>query len=154
VIEKTNIKSALEITAEIENAKNQNISSKDMVLNKPPSFSERLYYHLPGVIRRSAWRIMLRNPTGLFPKMGNAVITSVGMMGKINGWFIHRSVHPISFGIGSILKKAVVVGEEIKIREILNMTILVDHDVVDGAQMVRFLNDLTRMIESGEGAGK
>jgi pyruvate/2-oxoglutarate dehydrogenase complex dihydrolipoamide acyltransferase (E2) component len=34
------------------------------------------------------------------------------------------------------------------------MTILVDHDVVDGAQMVRFLNDLTRMIESGEGAGK
>jgi pyruvate/2-oxoglutarate dehydrogenase complex dihydrolipoamide acyltransferase (E2) component len=151
VIEKTNIKSALEITAEIENAKNQTISPKDMVLNKPPSFSERLYYHLPGFIRRMVWRIMLRKPKGLFPKMGNAVITSVGMMGKINGWFIHRSVHPISFGVGSILKKAVVVGYEIKIREILNMTILVDHDVVDGAQMVRFLNDLTRMIELGEG---
>jgi pyruvate/2-oxoglutarate dehydrogenase complex dihydrolipoamide acyltransferase (E2) component len=82
--------------------------------------------------------------------MGNAVITSVGMMGKINGWFIHRSVHPISFGVGSILKKPVVTGDEIKIREILNMTILVDHDVVDGAQMVRFLNDLTRMIEKGK----
>jgi pyruvate/2-oxoglutarate dehydrogenase complex dihydrolipoamide acyltransferase (E2) component len=150
VIEKTNIKSAIEITAEIENAKNQTISTTDMVLNKPPSFSERLYYHLPGFIRRSVWRTMLRNPKGLYPKMGNAVITSVGMMGKINGWFIHRSVHPISFGIGSILKKPVVTGDEIKIREILNMTILVDHDVVDGAQMVRFLNDLTRMIERGE----
>lgn len=78
--------------------------------------------------------------------MGNAVITSVGMMGKINGWFIHKSVHPISFGIGSILRKPVVVGNEIKIREILNMIILVDHDVIDGAPMVRFLNELTRFI--------
>jgi len=29
------------------------------------------------------------------------------------------------------------------------MTILVDHDVIDGAQMVRFLNDLTEYIENG-----
>jgi len=42
------------------------------------------------------------------------------------------------------------VNNEILIREILNMTILVDHDVIDGAPMVRLLNDLTRLIESGE----
>lgn len=39
---------------------------------------------------------------------------------------------------------------DIKIREILNMTILIDHDVIDGAPMVRFLNDLTKYIETGE----
>jgi pyruvate/2-oxoglutarate dehydrogenase complex dihydrolipoamide acyltransferase (E2) component len=72
------------------------------------------------------------------------------MMGKINGWFIHKSVHPISFGVGSILKKPVVFKNEVKIREILNMTILVDHDVIDGAPMVRFLDDLTDYIESGK----
>jgi pyruvate/2-oxoglutarate dehydrogenase complex dihydrolipoamide acyltransferase (E2) component len=82
--------------------------------------------------------------------MGNAVITSVGMIGRINGWFIHKSIHPISFGISSVLKKPVVVDNEIKVREILNMTILVDHDVIDGAPMVRFLNDLTKYIETGE----
>jgi pyruvate/2-oxoglutarate dehydrogenase complex dihydrolipoamide acyltransferase (E2) component len=82
--------------------------------------------------------------------MGNVAITSVGMMGKINGWFIHKSVHPISFGVGSILKKPVVFKNEVKIREILNMTILVDHDVIDGAPMVRFLDDLTDYIESGK----
>jgi pyruvate/2-oxoglutarate dehydrogenase complex dihydrolipoamide acyltransferase (E2) component len=82
--------------------------------------------------------------------MGNAVVTSVGMMGLINGWFIHRSVHPVSFGIGSVIKKPSVVGDEIKIREILNMTVLLDHDVIDGAPMVRFLNDLTRIIEDSE----
>jgi len=90
---------------------------------------------------------MLGNPRIAYKRMGNAVITSVGMMGKINGWFIHRSIHPISFGIGSIIKKPVVIDNEIKIREILNMTVLVDHDTVDGAPMVRFLNDLTKQIE-------
>ena len=82
--------------------------------------------------------------------MGNVAITSVGMMGKINGWFIHKSVHPISFGVGSILKKPIVFENEVRIREILNMTILVDHDVIDGAPMVRFLDDLTNYIETGK----
>jgi pyruvate/2-oxoglutarate dehydrogenase complex dihydrolipoamide acyltransferase (E2) component len=150
VIEKTNNKSASEITSEIENAKNQDLSANDIVINKHSTLSERVYYHLPGFMRRLAWRIILRNPKIAYPKMGNAVITSIGMMGRINGWFIHKSVHPISFGIGSILKKAVVVDNEIKVREILNMTILVDHDVIDGAPMVRLLNDLTKLIESGE----
>ncbi|MDZ7635784.1 MAG: 2-oxo acid dehydrogenase subunit E2 [Bacteroidales bacterium] len=71
------------------------------------------------------------------------------MMGKVNGWFIHRSVHPVSFGIGSVIKKPVAIDNEIKIREILNMTILIDHDLVDGAPMVRMLKDLTKYIETG-----
>jgi len=150
VIEKTNEKSAVEITNEIENAKSQELSSSDVVINKQSNFSERLYYQMPGFLRRAVWKFMLRNPKIAYKKMGNAVITSVGMMGQINGWFIQKSVHPISFGIGSVLKKAIVINNEIKVREILNMTILFDHDVIDGSPMVRFLNDLTRSLESGE----
>ncbi len=148
VIEKANEKSALEITDEIENAKKQEISGNDIVLKKKTTFYEKLYYHLPGFIRRSVWKVMLRNPKLAFKKMGNVAVTSVGMMGRINGWFIHKSVHPVSFGIGSILKKPVVINNEIKIREMLNMTILADHDVIDGAPMVRFLDDLTNYIEN------
>lgn len=150
VIEKTNKKSALEISREIEQAKSNKLTESDIVINKEPSLSERLYYHLPGFLRRVVWRIILRNPKIAYNKMGNAIITSVGMMGKINGWFIQKSIHPISFGVGSILKKPVVIENEIRIREILNMTILVDHDVIDGAPMVRFLNDLTDSIENAK----
>jgi len=149
VLEKTNEKSASEITLEIVNAKNQELSNDDIVINKKPSFPERLYYHMPGFLRRAVWKFLLKNPKIAYKKMGNAVITSIGMIGKINGWFIHKSLHPISFGIGSILKKAVVIDNEIKIRDILNMTILVDHDIIDGAPMVRLLNDLTKYIETG-----
>lgn len=150
VIEKTNEKTAQEITFEIESAKKQDLSAGNIVINRQSKLSERLYYHLPGSARRLVWKMMLGNPRFAFRKMGNAVVTSVGMMGKVNGWFIHRSVHPVSFGIGSVLKKPVVVDDEIKIREILNMTVLVDHDLVDGAPMVRLLKDLSFRIERAE----
>lgn len=151
IIEKANEKSTEEITREIEEAKDKVLSAHDIVLNEKPKFYDRLYYRLPGVLRRTFWRILLRNPEFAYRKMGNVVVTSPGMAGTIKGWFVHRTVHPLSFGIGSVLKKPVVVGNEVKVREILNMTVLVDHDVIDGAPMVRFLNDLTRFIESGSG---
>lgn len=150
VIEKVNKKNALEITQEIENAKSQKLNPADIVLEKKSTAYQRLYYHFPGFLRRLFWRLLLKNPKTAYKTMGNVAVTSIGMIGKINGWFIHKSVHPISFGVGSILKKPVVIDNEIKIREILNMTILVDHDVIDGAPMVRFLDDLTDYLETGK----
>jgi len=150
VIEKVNEKSALEITQEIERAKNQVLSPDDIVLQKQTDSYQRLYYSLPGFVRRLFWRMLLKNPKAAYKTMGNVAVTSIGMIGRINGWFIHKSVHPVSFGIGSVLKKPVVIDNEIKIREILNMTILVDHDVIDGAPMVRLLEDLTDYLETGK----
>ena len=151
LIEKTNEKSAMEISTEIEEAKNRGLSKKEIVLHKKANRSENIYFSMPGFIRRSLWRIMLKNPKFAFNRMGNVVISSVGMMGTIKGWFLHKSVHPLSFGIGSVLKKPAVINNQIQVREILNMTILCDHDVIDGAPMVKLLNDLTKHIESGEG---
>ena len=150
VIEKTNEKSALEINNEILNAKTQKLTSDDIVLRKKSSSYERFYYHLPGFLRRLFWKVLIIKPKIAFRTMGNLAVTSVGMMGKINGWFIHKSVHPISFGVGSIIKKPVVYENQVKIREILNLTILIDHDIIDGAPMVRFLNELTNSIETGK----
>lgn len=149
VLEKVNFKSAVDITREIGNVKDQLVTSGDIVLTRKPGVPERLYYHLPGFLRRAVWRYMLNHPRLAFRKMGNVAVTSVGMMGRINGWFIHKSIHPISFGVGSILKKPAVVDNEIKIRDILNMTVLIDHDVIDGAPMVRFLKELTKNMETG-----
>lgn len=149
VIEKANKKSAAEISGEIESAKSQELKQGDIVLKQQSSASQRLYYHLPGFIRRLFWRFLLKNPKAAYRTMGNVSVTSVGMIGKVNGWFIHKSVHPISFGVGSVLVKPVVINHEVKSREILNITVLVDHDLIDGAPMVRFLGDLTEFIETG-----
>ncbi len=149
IIEQAEKKSAQEITAEIRVAKEKSFSERDVVLHRKPSVAEKLYCHLPGFLRRLIWRFMLSHPTIAYKNMGNAVLTSIGMMGRFNGWFLHTSVHPVSFGIGSIIKKPWVVRDEILIREILSVTILLDHDVIDGAPMARFISDLTKRLEKG-----
>ncbi|MFN8393128.1 MAG: 2-oxo acid dehydrogenase subunit E2 [Bacteroidia bacterium] len=151
IIEKANERSIGSIMEQIEAAKVQRLGSGDIVLHRKPSSLERLYYHLPGVLRRYVWRYMLRHPKLAFSKMGNVAFTSVGMMGNVNGWFLPISIHPICFGVGSIIKKPAVVNDQIEIREILNMTILMDHDVVDGGTMARFVVRLSEQIGTGAG---
>jgi pyruvate/2-oxoglutarate dehydrogenase complex dihydrolipoamide acyltransferase (E2) component len=61
------------------------------------------------------------------------------------------SFHPICFALGSIVKKPEVFKNEIQIREFHQMTILIDHDVIDGAPATRFVARLTELIEGGFG---
>lgn len=149
IIEKTSETSIEEITKQIKDAKNKKLTKKDIVLQKKANIIERLYYILPSFLRRCFWTYLLRHPKQAFKKMGNVAITSIGMIGRINGWFVPISIHPVCFGIGSIIKKPIVVKDLIEIREILNMSVLLDHDVIDGANMARFINDLSKNIENG-----
>jgi pyruvate/2-oxoglutarate dehydrogenase complex dihydrolipoamide acyltransferase (E2) component len=151
VIRNVNGKSIEEIADEIEKAKSERFANGRVVLGQGASAPEKLYYLLPGRLRRTAWRFILSRPRLAYEKMGNAVFTSVGMMGRVNGWFTQTSVHPISFGVGSIIRKPVVVGEDVKVREVLHLTLLIDHDAVDGAPMARFVSDLSESVESGSG---
>lgn len=147
VIERAQQKSMEEIARAIESARKARLSGKDVVLQRKSGFFESLYYRLPGWARRTFWRYLLRHPKTAYRQMGNVGFTSVGMMGQIDGWFVHASVHPLCFGIGSIIKKPVVKDEAVVVREILNMTILIDHDVIDGAPMARFAQELVRRVE-------
>ena len=149
IIEKANEASIESITKLITEAKSTELTEKDFVLQKKTEKLDRIYYRLPGFLRRYLWRYLLKHPKRAFKKMGNVAFTSIGMMGKVNGWFIPISLHPICFGISSIIKKPSVIDDRIEIREILNMSILIDHDVIDGAPMARFISDLSKNIENG-----
>ncbi|WPP48661.1 2-oxo acid dehydrogenase subunit E2 [Catalinimonas niigatensis] len=149
IIEKANERSVGSISEQIKAAREKNLTDEDIVLHKKSGRMEQFYYILPGFIRRLFWQYLLAHPQFAYRKMGNVSITSVGMMGNVNGWFIPSSVHPLAFGIGSIIKKPSVVNDKIEIREILNMTVLLDHDVMDGAPMARFISKLSDHIEQG-----
>ncbi|QQS31302.1 MAG: 2-oxo acid dehydrogenase subunit E2 [Sphingobacteriales bacterium] len=151
IINKANERSIESIANQINEARKQPLTKNDLVLEKKSNRLQQLYFRMPGFIRRFFWRYLLHHPQLAFNNMGNVGITSVGMIGHVNGWFIPISVHPICFGIGRITKKPIVIEDSIVIREVLNMTVLLDHDVVDGAQMARFISKLTENIENGEG---
>lgn len=149
VIEKANTLEIETITKLINDSKQEVLSNNQIVIQKRTTRTEKLYYHMPGFIRRAIWKYMFKRPEMLFAKMGNVAVTSIGMYGKINGWFMPISIHPICFGIGSVMKKPLVMDDKIEIRDIMYLTVLIDHDVIDGALMARFISALNKNIEAG-----
>lgn len=149
VIEKAHEISIAEITHLIAEARNKEITGRDIVLQKRSSRMENLYYRLPRFMRLAFWRCFLGRPKMSFKKMGNVAFTSIGTAGNVRGCFIPFSIHPACFGISAIQKKPVAIGNRVEIREILPMTILLDHDVMDVAPMARFINELIRNIDRG-----
>jgi pyruvate/2-oxoglutarate dehydrogenase complex dihydrolipoamide acyltransferase (E2) component len=53
--------------------------------------------------------------------------------------------------VGGIAWKPVVVEGRIEPREILNLTVSFDHDIIDGGPATRFVKRLVELIEGGYG---
>jgi pyruvate/2-oxoglutarate dehydrogenase complex dihydrolipoamide acyltransferase (E2) component len=81
--------------------------------------------------------------------MGNVAVTFIGDMANTNGWVIHKTIHPLSIGVDAITQKPRVVKNQIVIRDVLHLTLLIDHDVIDGVPMARMTNRLVKNIEHG-----
>ena len=98
-------------------------------------------------------RMALRSdPTIPVSMTGTVGITAVGMFGEgQGGWGIAPTMHPLDLIVGSTAWKPAVVAGRIEPREILNLTVVFDHDVIDGAPAARFARRLVELIESGYG---
>jgi pyruvate/2-oxoglutarate dehydrogenase complex dihydrolipoamide acyltransferase (E2) component len=93
-----------------------------------------------------------RDPTIRVSAAGTVAVTAVGMFGKgHSGWGITTTPHSLGLVVGSMAWKPAVVDGRIEPREILNLTVLFDHDVVDGAPATRFTRRLMKLIESADG---
>ena len=152
LIKRAQEKSVEEIYSEIRQAQTQPIADEgNYVLseNRVSRFGMKLYYTLPRWLRLSVMGRILHNPQRRKSMMGTVVVTSVGTVGGPPGWVIPKSMHNLCFALGSIVKKPWVVENEIRVRDILHLTVLVDHDVVDGIPAVRFTAKLVDRIEQG-----
>jgi len=96
---------------------------------------------------------MRRDPTLMVAQAGTVGVTAVGMFGHGHGsgWGVSPTMHSLDLIVGSIAQKPAVVESRIEPREILNLTVGFDHDVVDGAPAARFVRRLLELIESGYG---
>jgi pyruvate/2-oxoglutarate dehydrogenase complex dihydrolipoamide acyltransferase (E2) component len=95
---------------------------------------------------------MRHNPTIRISTSGTVFVTTVGMFAKgHSGWGVTATPHSLNLVVGSIVWKPTIVEGRIEPREILNLTVLFDHDVVDGAPATRFVRRLLELIETGYG---
>ncbi|MBN2090692.1 2-oxo acid dehydrogenase subunit E2 [candidate division KSB1 bacterium] len=156
VIRKINTKSIAEIHQEIHSAKQQNIQNGNIEFDDQKNIRLiKMIMGLPRFLRKQIWKMTMNNPFFIKRLLGTVSITALGMFGKLPGYVVPlpTAQHPISFALGSIIRKPWVVRDEVQSREILSMTIFFDHDIIDGAPAARFTNTLKKYIESGEALG-
>jgi pyruvate/2-oxoglutarate dehydrogenase complex dihydrolipoamide acyltransferase (E2) component len=144
IFEAVNQKSLLEIHREIRSAS-----------TSPTQTNEARFMNwflvLPGFIRRTFYYFVMRIPILFRSYSSSVMVTSVGMFGKRGGWGIPAANFTLTITVGGITQKPLVFNDEIMIREVLDMTVSLDHDIVDGAPMARFAEYFRQLLESGYG---
>lgn len=151
VIRSANRKSYREIHDEI-----RSVQAAPLPPNRglPPWFRTAML--LPGPLSwafKALIRLVVRRDPTIVTSMGGTVgITAVGMFGEgHSGWGVFPLTESLGLVVGSIAWKPAVVEGRVEPREILNLTVVFDHDVIDGAPAARFVHRLVELIECGYG---
>ncbi len=98
---------------------------------------------------------MRRDPTIQVSMGGTVAVTSVGMFGGgHSGWGLTPTPESLALVVGGTAWKPAIVEGRLEPREILNLTVMFNHDVIDGAPATRFTRRLVELIESGYGLGE
>jgi hypothetical protein len=102
---------------------------------------------------KALFRMIMRNdPTVVTSMAGTVGISSVGMFGKDHaGWGVSSGSHVLDLVVGGISRQLAEVDGRIETRQMLSLTIIFDHDVIDGAPAARFTRRLVELIEGGHG---
>lgn len=155
VVRRVNEKTVAEIHNEIRTAQIESLGAGEVQIGTRRNVRlTRAFNLMPRFVRNLlVWRRLAKDPFFAKKTMGTVTVTSVGSIGKSGGygWGIPIGIHPVVIALGSIARKPGIVGEEIKIREFLCITVLCDHDVTDGAPVVRFIQRLNELLECSFG---
>jgi pyruvate/2-oxoglutarate dehydrogenase complex dihydrolipoamide acyltransferase (E2) component len=159
LIRKANEKSVESITAEIRAAQGRGSAQAARAVEPPAWVPSRwmmpIFASMPFFVRKALyWDRLLRDPFRMKRQMGTVAVTAVGMFARIgsgSNWGIPIEFHPLTVALGAISRKPAVVSERVEPREFLGITLMFDHDVIDGAPMAAFLQRLRELIESGYG---
>lgn len=154
VLRSVNAKSPLEITREIQDAVDQSLENQNapQVGSRENTLFIKLGLILPQWLRLFIMRMfILRNPQRMQQTMGTVMVTSLGTVGQIPAWIMPTSIHPLSIGIGTLTKKPYLVQSQTLARQVLHLTVAMDHDVIDGMPARAFIADLVNRLSHGYG---
>ncbi len=152
ILRRTNEKSVREITDEIRRTQSEKIDGDVRMLGKDYSKTKKRLLNIPTFLKKLALRYLRNNGLKKKKHLGTVGITSIGTAGKCPGWsFPLGGITSTVIGVGGITKKPGVIDDEIKIREYLHLTIIVDHDLVDGGPLARAVDTITNLMESAYG---
>ncbi len=140
-------KTVSQIADEMDAAKRDQSSATGFLDSK---FWQDLLGTLPRSLVAWLFRRALRDHGLVKNLSGTLFVTSVSMYLSVPGFIVPYIGGPkaASFAFGSVYKKPVVVSDAIVIREIVSVTAVFNHDLIDGAPAARFIGKLKRLIET------
>jgi len=151
IVRKANKKSFREIHGEIRDAQKEEKVNGALVGDREDARAVGRLQSMPRLLRRLALWKFRRDPFLRKRIQGTVGLTSVGMIGDIRGWPLITGPYPLFFGIGGITVRVGVSNSEIEPREYLTMSLMFDHDAVDGADAARFTVRLGALLKEGFG---
>lgn len=144
VFRATNRRSLLDVHRELRDVQNQPHAGG-------ASSFMRSFLFLPAFLRRAFYWVVMRFPQSFRDMSSPVMVTAVGMFGQGGGWAITMPNFTLNVAVGGISEKPAVHRGEIAIREILDLTVSVDHDIVDGAPAARFVQTFRSLLEAAHG---
>jgi pyruvate/2-oxoglutarate dehydrogenase complex dihydrolipoamide acyltransferase (E2) component len=102
--------------------------------------------HIPGLF--PLMYAVMRRSVRAHGLTGTVQVTAVGMFAGGGGFAIApATLASVLVVVGGLSRRPGVVDDEIAVRDVLNLTVSIDHNVVDGAPATRFGADLRRSME-------
>ena len=152
IIRRANAKTLQQIHDEIRSAQTQELAGQETTLGQArmPWYA-RTFRHLPQFLQRIPFELVARHPFLAKKVQGTVGVTAVGMFGRFAGWPLTVGLHTLDFALGGVVRRPGVADGKIAVRDYLRMTVLVDHDLVDGAPAARFIARLAQLMEGGNG---
>lgn len=138
ILRRANTKSFDEIQSELttaQKATSQSAFAGDTIKNRGSSYAK-----LPRFLRKLILRYSQWNPHFRRRIFGTVGFSSVSLFTQANAYAVVITPHTLGMVLGGIGTKPAVVGNEVKPRQMLSVAVSVDHDVIDGAPVARFLN--------------
>jgi pyruvate/2-oxoglutarate dehydrogenase complex dihydrolipoamide acyltransferase (E2) component len=144
VVRDADVREVADISAELRAVKSDHArtTSGRLLDTLAPSLGR-----IPGLYRL-AFSVMSRSRT-LHNATGTVQVTAVGMFAGGGGYAIAPStLASLLVVVGGATKRPRAVGNDVTVREVLDVTISIDHNVVDGAPAARFAATLRRLLET------
>ena len=138
------IRGVPDLTAELRRVKRDpSASSSGRWLERAGPAATRI----PGVIP-AMYAVMARSVTAR-QRIGTVAVTAVGMFAGGGGFGITSlSLMSLEIIVGGISQRPRVIEGQVTARDVLDLTIAIDHNVVDGAPAARFAAGFRELLES------
>jgi pyruvate/2-oxoglutarate dehydrogenase complex dihydrolipoamide acyltransferase (E2) component len=143
VLHDADVRGVPDLTAELHQVKDERSSGKAGWLERAVPAATRV----PGATR-AMYAVMARS-IAVRQRIGTVAVTSVGMFAGGGGFgMTPMTLMTLEVVVGGMTQRPRVVEGRIEIRDVLDLCIAIDHNVVDGAPATRFCADLRELIET------